>query len=174
LPLGGWLTPQIKVEKEFDRRGLKPNNDRIPERHAITWFEAASKQDEDEIQDLFARLLAQAAIGNEAALDRRNLKIVSKLTLNGAALFQELADGGWGANKVGNTYSWDESMRFFTYKPTAVNVEKFSRSFEHLISVGILSRLTQSEEKVVNRSLTTAPSIQIFLKNIVIMTETGK
>ena len=68
---------QVKAQKKFKELGLRPNIDRIPERYAITWFEEASKQDEDEIQELFARLLARAAAGNEDALDRRNLEIVS-------------------------------------------------------------------------------------------------
>jgi hypothetical protein len=165
---------QIKVKKEFDRLGLRPNNNRIPERYAITWFEEASKQDEEEIQDLFARLLAQAAAGNEAALDRRNLEIVSRLTPDDAALFQELADGGWGARRFKNTYCWDEGRHFFTDKSTKVKVERFNRSFEHLITVGILSRLTQSEEKLNDRSLTMGPRIQTIVNNIVIMTEAGR
>jgi hypothetical protein len=78
---------QLKVQREFKKLGLEPNTDKIPERYAITWFEEASKQDEDEIQDLFARLLARAASGDDDALDRRNIEIVSKLTPNDAALF---------------------------------------------------------------------------------------
>lgn len=155
---------QIKVKKEFDRLGLKPQNDRIPERYAITWFEEASKQDEDEIQDLFARLLAQAAAGNEAALDRRNIEIVSKLTPNDAALFQELAEGGWGGRRVADTYFWEEDRHFLNAHPTKVDSKKFGRSIEHLTIVGILSRLVRSEEKLNDRSLVNGPRMRTVVK----------
>lgn len=165
---------EIKVKKEFDKLGLRPNVNRIPERYAITWFEEASKQDEDEIQDLFARLLARAAAGDDAALDRRNLEIVSKLTPNDAALFQELSEGGWSAFRVANTYCWEEGGRLFAPKNTKVDADKFSRSFEHLITVGILSRMTQAHEALNNRSFTREPTIQTIVKNIVVLTETGR
>ena len=165
---------QIKVKKQLDKLGLTPNNNRIPERYAITWFEEASKQDEDEIQDLFARLLARAVAGDEAALDRRNLEIVSKLTPNDAVLFQELSEGGWSASRIANTYCWDEGRHLLAPKNTRVDVDNFNRSFEHLITVGILSRMTQSKEKLNNRSLTIGPRIQTIVKNTVVLTETGR
>lgn len=165
---------QIKVQEKFDKLGLKPNTDRIPERYAITWFEEASKQDEEEIQDLFARLLANAAAGKEDALDRRNIEIVTKLTPNDAALFQELAEGGWGARRQGNIYYWEEGRTIFNHKPTNVKIESFNRSFEHLITVGILSRITQAEERLNDRSLTHGPRIQTVVKNVVVLTETGR
>ena len=165
---------QIKAQKKFKELGLRPNIDRIPERYAITWFEEASKQDEDEIQELFARLLARAAAGNEDALDRRNLEIVSKLTPNDAILFRELAEGGWGAQSTANTYWWDEGRRFFSVRPSKVDLKSFGRSFEHLITVGILTRLTQSEERLNNRSHTMGPRVQTIVKNIVVLTETGR
>lgn len=165
---------QIKVQKKLENLGLKPNIDRIPERYAITWFEEATKQDEEDIQELFADLLANAASGNEAALDRRNLEIVSKLTPNDAALFDELCRGSWGARRILNTLCWEEGVRYFGNKPTKVDIDRFNRSFEHLITVGILSRYTQSEEKLNDRSLTMGPRIQTIVKNIVVLTETGQ
>ncbi|MEM7666343.1 MAG: Abi-alpha family protein [Pseudomonadota bacterium] len=165
---------QKKVQKEFDKLGLKPDANRIPERYAITWFEEASKQDEDEIQDLFARLLARAAAGDHDALDRRNLEIVSKLTPNDAALFMEMAAGGWGARRTYARPYWSEkSGRFFTNKPTTVDIEKFSRSFEHLITLGLLSRQTQSGKKLNERNFRTGPYVETIVENVVILTDTG-
>lgn len=164
---------QLKVQEEFKKLGLEPNTDKIPERYAITWFEEASKQDEDEIQDLFARLLARAAAGENDALDRRNIEIVSKLTPNDAALFLEMAAGGWGARRHPGKLHWIEIGKFFSRDPTKVDVEKFSRSYEHLITLGLLSRQTQSEEKVNNRSVTHSPRIQTIVTNIVILSDTG-
>lgn len=164
---------QLKVQEEFKKLGLEPNTDKIPERYAITWFEEASKQDEDEIQDLFARLLARAAAGDGDALDRRNIEIVSKFTPNDAALFLEMAAGGWGARGYSGKLHWIEKGTFFSQKPTKVDVEKFSRSYEHLITLGLLSRQAQSEEKVNNRSLSHGPRIQTIVTNIAILSDTG-
>lgn len=165
---------QLKVQEEFKKLGLEPNTDKIPERYAITWFEEASKQDEDEIQDLFARLLARAAAGDDDALDRRNIEIVSKLTPNDAALFLEMAAGGWGARRLPGRLHWIETGKFFSTSHTKVDAEKFGRSYEHLITLGLLSRQTKSEEKVNDRSLTRGPRIQTIVSNVVILSDTGR
>lgn len=165
---------QLKARVQFKKLGLRPNIDKIPERYAITWFEEASKQDEDEIQDLFARLLARAAAGDDDALDRRNIEIVSKLTPNDATLFLEMAAGGWGARRYSNTLHWIETGKFFSPDATKVEVKKFSRSYEHLITLGLLSRQTQSKEVVNGRSSTHGPRIQSIVTNIVILSDTGR
>ena len=69
---------QVKVNTKLAALGLKTVPARIPERYAMAWFEEATKQDEPEIQDLFARLLANAAAGDEDAADRRHLEIVAR------------------------------------------------------------------------------------------------
>src|SRR5690348_12161487 len=56
---------QLKVNEEVGKLGLQLDRSKIPERYAFAWFEEATKQDEPEIQELFARLLAQAAAGND-------------------------------------------------------------------------------------------------------------
>lgn len=165
---------QVKVQAEFAKLDLKPNINRIPERFAITWFEEASKQDEDEIQDIFARLLAQAAAINSDALDRRNLEIITRLTPNDAALFSELAEGGWGGRRVAATYFWGEDTPFLSHQATTVDLSLFNRSFEHLITLGILARTTLAAERTNSRSLRSGPRIQTVVKNVVYLTETGK
>lgn len=164
---------QAKVKEEFKKLGLKPNIDKIPERYAITWFEEASKQDEEDIQELFARLLARAAAGEVDALDRRNIEIVSKLTPNDAALFLEMAAGGWGAKRLGRLH-WEETGRLFSSGPTKVDVNKIGRSYEHLITLGLLSRQTMAAEKVNNRSLSEGPRVQTKVSNVVLLTVTGE
>jgi hypothetical protein len=71
---------QVDVAEELGKLGLALNPARIPERYAFAWFEEASKQDEPEIQVLFARLLARAASGDPDATDRRQIEILSKFT----------------------------------------------------------------------------------------------
>lgn len=81
---------QEATNAEAKRLGLKLNTARIPERYAFAWFEEATKQDEPEIQVLFARLLARAAAGDNEAEDRRLIPILSQLTPTDAAIFQRV------------------------------------------------------------------------------------
>ncbi|MEM1051153.1 MAG: Abi-alpha family protein [Pseudomonadota bacterium] len=167
---------QLKVAEQFKKLGLKPNMDRIPERFAVTWFEEASKQDEDEIQELFAKLLARAAEGNADALDRRNLEIVSKLTPIDAALFQELAEGGWSAQVMRGEFYWEENKKLRPPSESVVPVEEFPRSFEHLVSVGLLKRTTLTSNRYDGRGLRRTPAslTSVDVKNIFGLTEAAK
>lgn len=81
---------QKRTNEEAARLGLSLNVSRIPERYAFTWFEEATKQDEPELQELFARLLARAAAGDEDAQDRRLIQVLSGLTPVDAAIFQRI------------------------------------------------------------------------------------
>lgn len=78
--------------RELDGRGIKLNLDTVPERFAFSWFEKATQEDQPEIQELFTKLLANAAEGREAALDRRNISLVSELTPPAAQLFVDICD----------------------------------------------------------------------------------
>lgn len=165
---------QVKSQKYFADLGLRPDKDRVPERFAVTWFEEATKQDEDEIQDLFARLLANAATGDEDALDRRNLEIVSKLTPNDAALFLEMGQGKWGARRRSGTLMWEETGRWLPPEDSKVVLTMVERSFEQLRTIGLLERLTISEATVNNRSLRAPPSLGTRIRYDLYLTETGK
>jgi len=77
--------------KELAERGLALNLDKIPERFAYSWFEKASQEDEPEIQALFAKLLANAAEGNDEALKRRNIELISKMSPSDAKLLEYIA-----------------------------------------------------------------------------------
>lgn len=80
------LTEKVKAS------GQIINLDKIPERYAYSWFQKATEEDEPEIQELFATLLANAAAGNHDALDRRNIDILSKLRPIDAQLISILYD----------------------------------------------------------------------------------
>jgi len=82
-----------KLGKELAERGLTLNLDKIPERFAYSWFDKASQEDEPEIQALFAKLLANAAEGNEEALNRRNIELLSRLAPQDAKLLELLNKG---------------------------------------------------------------------------------
>ncbi|HEY0311633.1 MAG TPA: hypothetical protein VGC56_03980 [Allosphingosinicella sp.] len=78
---------QRAVTAELETMGLRLRHAQIPERYALAWFEEATKQDEEEIQVLFARLLARAASGDEDASDRRHLQILTHFTPSDAKAF---------------------------------------------------------------------------------------
>ncbi|MGW8134171.1 Abi-alpha family protein [Sphingomonas zeae] len=71
---------QVEVNRQCADLGLKLDRAKIPERYAVAWFDEATKQDEPEIQTLFARLLARAANGDPNASDRRLIELVGRLT----------------------------------------------------------------------------------------------
>lgn len=81
---------QVKIQDELRSYGLALTTARIPERYAFAWFEEATKQDEPELQALFARLLARAAQGDQDASDRRHIETLGRLTPNDAKGFQAL------------------------------------------------------------------------------------
>jgi hypothetical protein len=84
---------QPLLQQEAARLGLTINHAKIPDRYAFAWFEEATKQDEPEIQILFARLLARAAAEKEAsdrAPDRRLIDVLGRFTPDDALLFQRL------------------------------------------------------------------------------------
>ena len=96
--MAGWrarnaMKYQPLLQQEAARLGLTINHAKIPDRYAFAWFEEATKQDEPEIQLLFARLLTRAAAEQQAterAPDRRLIDVLGRLTPADALLFQRL------------------------------------------------------------------------------------
>jgi hypothetical protein len=84
------MSLQRATNAEASRLGLTLNSARIPDRYVFAWFEEATKQDEPEIQILFARLLARAASGDSDAEDRRLISALKEMTPNDAAIFQRI------------------------------------------------------------------------------------
>lgn len=126
---------QVKVNDELDRMGLSLNNAKIPERYAFAWFDEATKQDEPEIQELFARLLAKAAAGDEDAADRRNLEVLSRMTPMDARVMAWLFDKHEIADHI-------HGVGELLIMRTIVNEMDSGavRSMEHLILIGIIER----------------------------------
>lgn len=94
--LAGWrltnaMRTRERVLSEASRLGLRLNLERIPTRFALTWLEAASKQDDDTLQTMFARLLPRCGSdGAEETADERLIKVLSELSPPDASLFQRL------------------------------------------------------------------------------------
>lgn len=84
------LRARQKTLDEIERLGLKPNMSNIPQKYAFDWFEEVSKQDDDDIQTLFARLLARAGSEEEGAADQRLISVLGELAPFDAKLFLRL------------------------------------------------------------------------------------
>jgi len=125
---------QKAVAAEVATLGLRVDKVKIPERYAITWFEEATKQDEAEIQQLFARLLARAAAGDHDAGDRRHLEILTHLTPKDAAVFHwYFAREDPGIEKM--------SAEYLVWKSVKEELgEDAWLSVEHLMALGVLER----------------------------------
>lgn len=125
---------QIRVNEQVAKLGLQLDRSRIPERYAFAWFDEATKQDEPEIQELFARLLARAAAGEEHAFDRRHLETISRFTPMDAQVFEAL----FGPRRIAGEPSWDEYDVWKTLKEEIGADAELS--LEHLIALGLLER----------------------------------
>jgi hypothetical protein len=127
---------QLAVNKEVGALGLKLDRSKIPERYAIAWFDEATKQDEPEIQELFARLLARAAAGDEDALDRRHLEIVSKFTPTEARLLQRMPDLGLKPPSFRAPFG----IALYRALRDEEGPERATIAFEHLTTLGVFDR----------------------------------
>lgn len=131
-----------KLTDKLARTGVKIDTARVSERYAFTWFEEASKQDQPEIQDLFATLLANAAGGNEEALEQRNLEIVSRMAPKDAQLLRIVLDKLerrgtlFGPEIV--TFRWREA-RFLEIAKRDYGFDDYI-SVENLIRLGVVDR----------------------------------
>lgn len=81
----------LKLGNELAKTGQALNLDKIPEGVAYAWFQRATEADDPEIQELFAKLIANAAAGSGEALKKRNIDLVSRLTPDDAKLLSMLA-----------------------------------------------------------------------------------
>jgi len=126
---------QVKVKEKCAALGLKVDRAKIPERYAIAWFEEATKQDEPEIQELFARLLARAVAGDADAADRRLLEIVGRLTPLDAQVMEWLFATAGPPPKHPNINEWD-AMSSAQHKFG----EQGGLSIEHLVVLGVFER----------------------------------
>lgn len=136
---------QLKVNEHIKELGLTLNTAKIPERYAFAWFDEATKQDEDEIQTLFAKLLAKASVGDDNALDRRHIGVLAQFTPVDAKAFQILGDGNFAPTDDVALITrsllgirWD-SIRL-ERGMVMDHGEAYAASLEHLTNIGILEK----------------------------------
>lgn len=149
---------QIKVHEELKRLGLSLNLGHIPERYAFSWFEEATKQDEPEIQTIFARLLSKASGGDKCASDRRFLEIVSRFTPDDAQIFYFFFDEDLDAKKISHvdgTIADIDVSEYDLFKAIrhTHGVDRW-RSVEHLLSLGVLERRVSVDKDSLFQALT--------------------
>jgi hypothetical protein len=126
-----------KLSKKLESRGLVAKFDRIPERFAYTWFEKATQEDESDIQELFAELMANAISGDERASDRRSVELVSRLTPEDAKLLNYLAKKFYAKPKFGNpTYQID--LEILDRDIVREGFATSERALDSLLSLGII------------------------------------
>ncbi|MBD8699287.1 hypothetical protein IFT54_05590 [Sphingomonas sp. CFBP 13714] len=137
------------LTEEASRLGLKLNAAKIPDKFAFAWFEEATKQDEPEIQILFARLLARAADADSSSTgDRRMIDILARLTPGDALLFQRLYSnqpfpdtGSYSDTKgIGHESEKGWPVDWLTSLLGHVHVGYDPVSLENLVLQGCLSR----------------------------------
>lgn len=132
---------QAAVDAEIGAIGLKIDRSKVPERYALTWFEEATKQDEPELQALFARLLVRAAAGDHDASDRRHLEIVTRFTPMDARAFSWFFDH----HKHGSHPSFEEYAAWKRIKEELG--DRAWLSIEHLLALGVLERRFDAVKK---------------------------
>ena len=160
---------QIKVRSELGRLGVTLSQAHIPERYAFSWFEEATKQDEPEIQELFARLLAKAAAGDPSARDRRLLEIVSHLTPPDAAVMQYFYVDSDAKRMLSKETEEITDVEIDEYELFKALNDQYGRerwqSIEHLTAMGVIEkRLIMDPTSVFNAfsNLKTSSSGEVF------------
>lgn len=140
-----------RLQKRLKEEGSSINWSRIPERYAVSWFEHATDEDEPSIQELFAKLLENAADGSSDARERRNIELVARLSASDAALLLLIYE------EYANKYDGHETgMVWLTDWPNFISLSQRSNpsiqsiSYENLQNLGIIevetvSSLSQSK-----------------------------
>jgi hypothetical protein len=122
-------------------RGLVLKFEALPAGYAFRWFDKASEEERPEIQALFATLLANAAIGNEDALQRHNIELVSRMTPNAAqflVLIKENYVEFLRNNRISDPRQF-KNIDKFSMKLNHFKAE-FNTDFDLLISMGVIRR----------------------------------
>ncbi|OYY78968.1 MAG: hypothetical protein B7Y43_03575 [Sphingomonas sp. 28-62-20] len=140
------LNLQKKVSEQLLSNGLIINSTQIPERYAFAWFEKATEQDEPEIQELFARLLARAAEGDADAIDRRHIDTLASFTPTDAVVMKKFYEHGcdrprqmFDDEEIDPQIEMDETHFHFSIKKEMGSINAW-KAIEHLLVLGVIER----------------------------------
>jgi hypothetical protein len=145
-----------KLEDEIAARGLKLRADKLPESFAFRWFEKASEEDEPELQALFAKLLANAMDGNDAALQRQNIDLVARMTPDAASMLSQLADKYRAKRQQLQDFALLHENAIVEFRNATVE-DQFRSAAALLVSLGVLRfryKLADKHRPRVGRSMT--------------------
>lgn len=141
-------------------KNLSLDFSRIPEGFAFTWFEQATTHEEPEVQQLFATILANAALGNDEALQRRNLEIIGRFSVYEAKLIQtiiqqvrrKLVNSSNKAERI----SWSADPNDLESEYVKMKIIPDLRPVENLVSLGVLTedRVYQLDDREMRARLT--------------------
>jgi hypothetical protein len=138
--------------------GVKIDRNKISDRYAFAWFEEATKQDEAEIQDLFADLLIQAANGNEFATDRKNIDLIGKMSPTDARIFfHKLAY--LQINRFNNKEDWFIINTLYNLEVTNVknlDIENAELAIENMIHLGLFEKHFKIDERKLENAFSEA------------------
>nr|WP_087573327.1 hypothetical protein [Sphingomonas sp. CDS-1] len=146
------IKSHAKVQNYAKEHGLKLRAEKIPTRFAYSWFEETSKQDNDDLQNLFAKLLARTA-GGEVAPDERLVRILSMFTPDDARVFQlfyQKHESGTLESLFRSRHwgHWEEVKRAqFARGVKELVGQSHEMELEHLVSIGCLKQFTSTEVK---------------------------
>jgi hypothetical protein len=141
------IRAHAKVQAEAEKAGLKMLATKIPERFAYSWFEEVSRQDDDDLQTLFARLLARAADGRIGA-DERLVRMLSLMTPPDALVFQAFFERPptplrGPTNEIYQDRSRSIGLPRFKHAVEQLWPDQAGRSLEALENIGCLRRSIQ-------------------------------
>lgn len=127
-----------QVSQKLAKSGVTLDRSKISDRFAFAWFEEASKQDEPELQELFATLLANAALGIPDALEKRNIDLISRMGPKDAQLLGIIID-----NLVRQPNLFNTTPIIYFRAPEYRFLEKIKRDngFEDSLALESLQRL---------------------------------
>ena len=146
-----------KLSVELSKRGVTLNTSNLPLGMAFRWFEKATETDEEEIQTLFAKILASASEGIEDALRKRNIDLVSSMSLE-EARFLEFVKPKFEAYrdlspKADKPFSISSRTIYKELKDSEFN---YGRAIDTVISIGIfhLDRTPKGSQTLTTFGLT--------------------
>lgn len=147
-----------KLQDEAQAAGITLNVSKIPERFAVAWFEAASQQDEPDLQTMFARLLAGVA-AERIAPDARLVRKLKDLEPADAIIFREFysltPEQAREINTAGSRYLSLDDFQMWLLEGRASPGPYHPHSFEILNELGLLKIFETNvhSPRTINRKL---------------------
>lgn len=146
-----------KTQKLLKERGLKLVPGRLPERFALTWFENVSSTDEEEINELFARLLASVLTNGPDPYSTILSKIVGQMNGVEANLFEALYKSDPNGIPIQYHGLFEQDARFGSYNAEEIGKlvagDMWQTSLERLENFNLIHREVNSTINLTTKSI---------------------